>query len=66
MCQCIGTPECQCDMCPNSGDMSRGWRLGVFCDSRGILSTLDEKKAHIRKSDCDEVQINGTIKVKLC
>lgn len=39
MCQCIGTPECQCDMCPNSGDVSRGWRLGVFCDS-------DETSAH--------------------
>lgn len=44
MCQCIGTPECQCDMCPNSGDVSRGWRLGVFCDRRGILSTPAEKE----------------------
>lgn len=50
MCQCVATPECQCDVCPNSGDVSRGWRLGVFCDSRGILtvwgilSTLGEKE----------------------
>lgn len=35
MCQCIGTPECQCDMFPNSWDVSRGWRLGVFLRELG-------------------------------
>lgn len=60
MCQCIGTPECQCDVCPNSGDVSRGWRLSVFCDNdeASVHHPLDERTFDDRSSERDSQSVS--------
>ena len=45
MCQCIGTPECQCDMCRKSGDVS-GAGVWVFFVIAGEFCRHLAKKRH--------------------